>query len=366
VDFSGAIDGGKYIWIAEGRRQGDTFVIEGCERAALRWGSRLEQCLEGLAAEIAASGPSAYGLDFPFSVPEVILEGSTWYEFVSTFASRFATPEEFREKCWHAANNRELRRFTDFEAKTPFCVYNLRIYRQTYYGIRDILGPLVTSGSAYAPPMQDVAEGKPWLLEICPASILRREGLNFPYKGSTRAHALGREKIIESFESNGLLVIPQAIRTRLLLDRGGDSLDSVIAALATAETLEEPTLLRCESSQPYANEGRVFVPSTGRSKLADELRSSVKSGVLHVRYRRKMGAQNVNVTSEVIMNALSLTAADVTRRRVSCPGCGEFIFARWPDGWDGHAGWRCAGLASHTVEERKREFKERFGFLFYS
>lgn len=43
-----------------------------------------------------------------------------------------------------------------------------------------------------------------------------------------------------------------------------------------------------------------------------------------------------------------------------CPAC-DFVFARWPMGWDGHAASTCPGLGPGTPEERKAEYKNRFG-----
>lgn len=43
-----------------------------------------------------------------------------------------------------------------------------------------------------------------------------------------------------------------------------------------------------------------------------------------------------------------------------CPGC-NFVFKRWPLGWDGHAASTCSGLSAGTEEKRKEEYKKRFG-----
>ena len=48
----------------------------------------------------------------------------------------------------------------------------------------------------------------------------------------------------------------------------------------------------------------------------------------------------------------------------SCPGCEDYVFKRWPLGWDAHAAHRCGGLSARDPEERKREFKRRFGHVF--
>ena len=65
-----------------------------------------------------------------------------------------------------------------------------------------------------------------------------------------------------------------------------------------------------------------------------------------------------------IINVLELRAAQVSHEKVLCPACHDFVFQMWPEGWDGHAGYKCAGLAASSIEDRKAEFKTRFGFLF--
>ena len=77
---------------------------------------------------------------------------------------------------------KELRRVTDIEARTPLSPYNRRIYKQTYYGIRDVIAPLIASGAACALPMQAAIPDRAWLLEICPASTLELMGLRESYK----------------------------------------------------------------------------------------------------------------------------------------------------------------------------------------
>jgi len=99
-----------------------------------------------------------------------------------------------------------------------------------------------------------------WLLEVCPASTLKQEGLYRSYKGKTDAHRMARARILESLERTGYLVIAaQAIRSLILEDPGGDALDSVIAALASCRALSTPTLLTAEANEVYALEGRVYV-----------------------------------------------------------------------------------------------------------
>lgn len=65
-----------------------------------------------------------------------------------------------------------------------------------------------------------------------------------------------------------------------------------------------------------------------------------------------------------ITNAAELTIGNVVHQRVVCPSCSDFVFEMWPEGWDSHAARKCAGLSPLTEQERKREFKTRYGYLF--
>lgn len=66
------------------------------------------------------------------------------------------------------------------------------------------------------------------------------------------------------------------------------------------------------------------------------------------------------------MNPLELTVDEIVHERVICPGCEVKVFEMWPEGWDAHAASRCNGMTGSTPEERKAEFKMRFGRLFRS
>jgi hypothetical protein len=47
-----------------------------------------------------------------------------------------------------------------------------------------------------------------------------------------------------------------------------------------------------------------------------------------------------------------------------CPGCDDHVFKAWPLGWDAHALHRCAGVRDVVPEERKAEFRRRYGHHF--
>jgi len=66
----------------------------------------------------------------------------------------------------------------------------------------------------------------------------------------------------------------------------------------------------------------------------------------------------------VIMNAEDLTVGQVVGKRVRCPACRSLVFRSWPEGWDAHAAMRCRGISGTDQENRKAEFKQRYGQLF--
>jgi hypothetical protein len=165
IDFSGAEkDAGHLIWICRLSLAGDAPLVEDCVRAELlpNSGTRRTLCLPALCRFIAEhSSRAIFGLDFPFSLPRVVLGDAGWDPFVRSFAATFPDCESFRTLCRQKANGRELKRRTDRETRTPFSAYNLRLYRQTYFGIRDVIGTLLQTGSAWFAPMEKRSPDKP-------------------------------------------------------------------------------------------------------------------------------------------------------------------------------------------------------------
>jgi hypothetical protein len=64
--------------------------------------------------------------------------------------------------------------------------------------------------------MQTALPGKPWILEVCPASILKRMNLYLPCKGKGVRETENRQWILNSVIQTGLLhVEDEEIKTRL-------------------------------------------------------------------------------------------------------------------------------------------------------
>lgn len=235
VDFSGARDAGRRIWIAAGSSlPGGSLRIDSCVRAAdlPGGGPGREAALAALRARIASEGPCVVGLDFPFSLPRALVPDPSWEDFIRAFPRRYRDAEAFRAACLAAAGGRELRRATDRAARVPFSAYNLRLYRQTFHGIRDVLVPLVTAGAARASPLQPADPAKPLLLEICPASTLKAARRYLPYKGRDARRRAARRAILARAEADLGAPLEPALRRPIVADAGGDALDAVLAALA--------------------------------------------------------------------------------------------------------------------------------------
>lgn len=229
VDFSGAVEAGKRIWIATGVVGEGSLRIVDLRRAEelSDFGAARTPCLAALRRFIADRPTSVFGLDFPFGLPETFIRSSCWSDFVTGFAATYATADDLRQ-CAH------VKRVTDRACGAPFAPGNLRMRAQTFFGIRDVLAPLVTEERACVLPMQYRRRDRPWVIEICPAVTLAREGLRLPrYKKrgqdaqASRAHILARLGV----------AMPEHVRAAATRDVGGDALDAIVAAYATARAL---------------------------------------------------------------------------------------------------------------------------------
>jgi hypothetical protein len=260
IDWSGAKDAGRKIWIAGGRRVGSTVVLMELSRGAELPGSGVERpsCHGAVRDWITRREDAAIGLDFPFSLPSLLLEERDWEAFVRRFPERHPDPDSFREWC-RASSGNELKRVTDQLARAPFSPWNLRIYRQTYWGIHSLLAPLSRDPKVSAVPMQTPVEGGVWLLESCPASTLKRHDLYRPYKGKARRLRRARGEILEELmRLDTVHVKNRVLRRRILDDEHGDALDAVIAMTAAHRAVQRRDFPRCEWRRVYALEAYIY------------------------------------------------------------------------------------------------------------
>ncbi|MGH6959062.1 MAG: hypothetical protein ACREE7_01115, partial [Dongiaceae bacterium] len=83
IDFSGAEKAGRAIWIAVARIDGEQVRIATCGPAADIVGSGAVRvhCLPALVEFIANQRNAIIGCDFPFSLPEAMVDGGSWRAF---------------------------------------------------------------------------------------------------------------------------------------------------------------------------------------------------------------------------------------------------------------------------------------------
>ena len=140
----------------------------------------------------------------------------------------------------------------------------MRVGRQTCYGIRNLLKPLVTDYEVNIPPVHYVKQDASWILEVCPASTLKslgrqlNEELDKHYKGSSNTNQTNREHIMKILEDGGV-TIPSNLEDTIAQNTGGDALDSVIAADAALRAIRNSERIAQSQCHPYTIEGYIYI-----------------------------------------------------------------------------------------------------------
>ena len=222
VDFSGASDGGSGgIRVAE-RELGNPHPISAVRRMHR---AGLRQAI----LDSREDGEQHFWLiDAPFGVARETLEacgiGASWRETADWF-TRSGNPREWR-RAVRAHTRKEVRRTADRVARTPMAPMNLRVFKQTWTAVTELLLPLSESGVRVEPlvgPRSSVV-----VSEGCPASVLSRMGgLTRGYKGKGDPPRERRLEILRLLARRGVKV-NEAVAEVCLADEQGDSLDAVI------------------------------------------------------------------------------------------------------------------------------------------
>lgn len=233
VDFSGARDAGQKIWLTVCvERGGELHVKSSAPAGSLFDATGRQQCLAGLRQAIRRADVA--GLDFPFGLPAAVHDHDDWRATCAWLADAVDGPDHLQQICVErarAASDGEqsyLRRATDdpYGALSP---YHWFVAAQTYYGVRNVLWPLVESSAITVRPMDD-GDATP-VCEVYPAGTLRDVGLPAErYKDDTDAARQRRETIVEGLQLTPLSL--HGIEDHLVADVGGDAIDSLLAALA--------------------------------------------------------------------------------------------------------------------------------------
>ena len=264
VDFSGARDAGNSIWVAEGAVADGRLIVEGLCRARdlPGGGADRNRALSALRGHLAVQDKVLVGLDFPFSLPQQLIDAPDWPAFARSFTSRYPDAQAFRAACRARTDGRELKRRTDRRAKTPFSAYNLRLYRQTYWGVAAILAPLAEDRRMAIAPVLERPGAACTLAECCPASSLKRLDCYRPYKGRGDGLRASRAAILGRLRAEGVSC-DGALESMVISDIGGDALDSVVAAATMWRVAGQPSATLNRRDDIDALEARVFAWPAG-------------------------------------------------------------------------------------------------------
>jgi hypothetical protein len=272
VDFSGAKLAGRNTWVArvEPRRRGRPVLVALDRLEALCGTPERGPALAHLVELVAASESALWGCDFPFGLPLELFPADTPWPDHFTFLGEwgeeaYACGLECVRRAMERFQRKHIRRATDGEAKAPFDAFHYRMIYQTFFGMRDVIGPLrATPGTAVLPfQYRRLARARRVLVECCPGSVLKRLGVphqNYkqPTGGPlTRKRRLTRRVILDWLA--GRVAFDDRFRRVMMRNPGGDALDAVIAAVGAARAVAAADHRAIARHPRYPREGHLFV-----------------------------------------------------------------------------------------------------------
>ena len=276
VDFSGAKLAGRNAWVARLEPTGldepgpPTRLVELRSLERLCGRPEREPALAYLVERIAASDNALWGFDFPFGMPvELFATGTDWAEQFGLIGEwgddAYGLGLECLRRAKALGGPNHIRRLTDVEAKAPFDCYHYRIIYQTFYGMRDVLGPLRSHrGTAILPfHYRRLPQARRVLAESCPSSTLKR--LGWPHQNYkqatggplTRRRRLTRRAILDA--AGSLVEIGPAYRRQIMRNPGADALDAVLAAAGVLQAWRNCDHRAVARHPRYRREGRLYV-----------------------------------------------------------------------------------------------------------
>lgn len=267
VDFSGASDAGKSLWLAEGELSNDELRISATYSAAVDGDRSRRVAYDRLLDEIKSGQWDVVGLDFPFGLPAGIVSEGTWEEFVKNIdeytvrGSSGTVADRFRKFCRREADGADLLRKTDNQHGAQ-CPYGVRVMYQTYYGISKVLDELLDEDDVEIAPQKTNGESTT-VVEVYPAATVRHvyDGNSDGYKGTSQTARENRMELINAFPEGTLPIRFNAEDEidgpRLHALCSDDALDSVLAAGSAARALNDG--FKTPGADYSEVEGHIFV-----------------------------------------------------------------------------------------------------------
>jgi hypothetical protein len=226
--------------------------------------------LDFLVQRIAATREALWALDFPFGLPVEIMEpGARWPSQLDLLRAHGEDAYGLGVECLRRAKAlggpNHIRRQTDTEARAPFDCYHYRIIYQTFYGMRDLLGPLSRMPRTAVLPFQyrKLRSAERVLVEACPGSTLKRLGLphqNYKQPAGGPLSALRRttrQVMLAGLERH--LRFDDRQRRVMMRNGGGDAIDAVVAAVGGLQAWGSADHGVISSHPRYPREGRLFI-----------------------------------------------------------------------------------------------------------
>lgn len=240
IDFSGSKSPGQKIWLTEASLTDSPdhhLHVQDVSSAAERFsGTHRSEVLPELRDLIRQSGAAVIGLDFPFSLSRSSIPTEDWEDFLEGFATHF-DEKDIDEYPGPYDPDGESRRETDFRfgGQSPM---SPQVRYQVFYGLRDILHPLVTDDAVRVLPMQSRDSTKPSVLEVYPAATFGAERLyRIGYKDNTEQSQERRRVNAEGLQAHEGLSIDDHLVEKA--SQSDDALDSLCAAFAVSRAIRE-------------------------------------------------------------------------------------------------------------------------------
>ena len=224
VDFSGA-DAGGAAKIRMVSRDLDA------PRAPVQLQGRFDRrTLVRRIAELATDGRRhLVRIDAPMGLPLETLrtfDVPPAWDAMAAWLEAFGSPRRWRSES-RQLDRREPKRACDEAFRTPMAPMNLRVFKQTFTLIVEVLRPLASAGVRIEPV--HAAASTVTVCEGCPASVLRLKGWpDHGYKGQGDPPRRVRAELLQRLQKRERLELPREMMAAAEADEEGDLLDAIL------------------------------------------------------------------------------------------------------------------------------------------
>ena len=184
----------------------------------------------GLGLEQAEKvAPLAHVAAFVANAPTIVRMYSEQEEgpcAMAAWLAGFGSPRLWRSES-RQRDRREPKRVCDEAFRTPMAPMNLRVFKQTFTLIAELLRPLADAGVRIEPVQ--AATSNVTVCEGCPASVLRLKGWpDHGYKGQGEPPRRVRADLLQRLQKRERLELPRELASAAEADPEGDLLDAIL------------------------------------------------------------------------------------------------------------------------------------------